>query len=70
MKMEISMNRAFKTLVIFLIAVGIVVAIHNSMTWEDSVKNPENYEFVVEVAFNLGIEPYEVTQAQFNRRYK
>ena len=68
--MENRINRAFKTIVIFLIVVGFVVAIHNSMTWEDSIKNPANQPYVVEVAFNLGIEPYEVTQAQFNRRYK
>lgn len=64
------MNKAFKTLVTILIVVGVVVAIHNSMTWEDSIKNPANQPYIVEVVFNLGIEPQEVTQAQFNRRYK
>lgn len=37
--------------------------------WDDSIKNPENEEFVTEVAFNLGIENSEVTQEQFNMRY-
>lgn len=68
--MENRINRAFKTLVITLIVVGTVIAIHNKITWEDSIKNPANDEFVTEVAFNLGIEKHEVTQAQFNRRYK
>lgn len=37
--------------------------------WPDSILNPENEEFVTEVAFNLGIENSEVTQEQFNQRY-
>ena len=37
--------------------------------WPDSILNPENGEFVTEVAFNLGIENSEVTQEQFNQRY-
>ena len=37
--------------------------------WPDSILNPENGEFVTEVAFNLGIENSEVTQEQFNERY-
>ena len=63
-------DRAFKAVITLLVIVGMIIAIHNKMTWKDSVKNPENWPYVVEVAFNLGIEPYEVTQAQFNRRYK
>lgn len=38
--------------------------------WVDSIKNPENLEFVEEVAFNLGITTSQVTQAQFNKRYE
>ena len=37
--------------------------------WNDSILNPDNGEFVTEVAFNLGIENNEVTQEQFNQRY-
>ena len=37
--------------------------------WPDSILNPENGEFVTEVAFNLGIENSEVTQEQFNIQY-
>jgi hypothetical protein len=35
----------------------------------NSVDNPENEEYVNEVAFNLNIEPEEVTQVMFDARY-
>ncbi len=38
--------------------------------WVDSIENPDNEEFVSEVAFNEGIEFYDVTQKMFNERYK
>lgn len=38
--------------------------------WEDDIKNPENEEYVNEVAFNLDIDPKDVTQEQFDQRYK
>lgn len=37
--------------------------------WPDSILNPENSEFVTEIAFNLGIDNNEVTQEMFNERY-
>lgn len=37
--------------------------------WEDDIRNPENEEFVVETAFNLGKKPKKVTQDEFNQRY-
>lgn len=37
--------------------------------WEDSIKNPENREFVVETAFNNNKKPKNVTQKEFNERY-
>jgi hypothetical protein len=37
--------------------------------WADCIHNPENEEFIVEVAFNLGIKPEMVTQEMFNERY-
>lgn len=37
--------------------------------WDDSVKNPENKEFVAEVAFNLNKKPNKVTQQEFAERY-
>ena len=35
----------------------------------NSIHNPDNAEFVNEVAFNEGIEASSVTQAQFDARY-
>lgn len=42
---------------------------YGKIKWEDSIKNPENGEFVCEVAFNEGCTAEEVTQEQFNARY-
>ena len=39
------------------------------VAWADDVHNPENEEFVCEVAFNLNIPMDSVTQEQFNERY-
>jgi hypothetical protein len=36
---------------------------------KNSIKNPENQEFVEEVAFNAGVKPKKVTQIMFNQRY-
>ncbi len=36
----------------------------------DSIHNPENREYVEEVAFNEGISYEEVTQEMFNNRYQ
>jgi len=41
----------------------------SKVKWEDDIRNSENDEFTVEVAFNLNIPFNEVTQAQFNERY-
>ena len=62
-------NTIYKNLVRFIIAAGIVLAFYNGLTWEDSIKNPANSPYLVECAFNLGIETHEVTQSQFNNRY-
>jgi hypothetical protein len=37
--------------------------------WVNNIKNPENEEFVVEVAFNLHKPVSQVTQQEFNNRY-
>jgi len=38
--------------------------------WKDDVKNPENKEFVGEVAFNKGTKNLKkVSQEEFNKRY-
>ncbi len=36
----------------------------------DDIHNPENKEYVEEVAFNEGISCEEVTQEMFNARYQ
>lgn len=41
----------------------------NDVKWEDNISNPDNEEFVVEVAFNAGVDAEEVTQEMFNSRY-
>lgn len=40
------------------------------VAWKDSIKNPENDAYVVEVAFNEGVDKSQVTQEQFNKRYR
>jgi len=41
----------------------------DAYSWEDSIENPDNAEFLIEVAFNEGVAPEEVTQSMFNQRY-
>lgn len=41
----------------------------DAYSWEDSIKNPDNAEFIIEVAFNEGVAPEEVTQIMFDQRY-
>lgn len=37
--------------------------------WSNNIKNPDNEEFIQEVAFNLNKQPQQVTQQEFNNRY-
>ena len=60
----------------FLVVIAIAALTSCSSTYQhcdaygiNSVDNPENEEFVNEVAFNLSIDPEEVTQAMFDARY-
>jgi len=65
--------------VIMFLFVGALVSINmiscsprkspSAIHWVDSIENPENEQFVNEVAFNEGIEFHEVTQKMFNKRY-
>ena len=41
----------------------------DAYSWEDSIENPDNADFIEEVAFNEGVAPQEVTQIMFNQRY-
>lgn len=64
------MTTIIKTLLILSLCTGCMK--QNSLSqirWCDNINNPENHEFVVEVAFNEGVEMWEVTQEQFNERY-
>ena len=42
---------------------------YGKVKWENSICNPENGDFVAEVAFNEGCTAEEVTQEQFDNRY-
>ena len=60
----------------FLVVIAIAALTSCASTYQhcdaygiNSVDNPENEEFVNEVAFNLSIDPEEVTQAMFDARY-
>jgi hypothetical protein len=52
-----------------LIYVTIMLTGCNSVAWEDDIYNRNNAEYVNEAAWNLGINPSDVTQKQFNLRY-
>ena len=43
--------------------------IQSEVAWEDDINNPDNSEFVIEVAFNNECAPHQVTQDMFNSRY-
>ena len=51
-------------------SVGKPISVDNCPKWADNIHNPDNQEFVEEVAFNLGIYTSQVTQEQFNSRYE
>jgi PBP1b-binding outer membrane lipoprotein LpoB len=64
--------------IITIIALAIILAscsaghkltIDACPTWANNIKNPENLEFVEEVAFNLNKPVSQVTQQEFNNRY-
>ena len=40
-----------------------------TVKWEDSIQNPENADFIDEVAFNEDIAASSVTQQMFDQRY-
>lgn len=39
------------------------------VAWSNDIRNPENLDYVIETAFNLGVTTNQVTQDQFNIRY-
>ena len=62
-------DKVFSNLVHFIIALAVVLAVYNKITFKDSIHNPDNAPYIIECAFNLDIQPGQVTQKQFNQRY-
>jgi hypothetical protein len=62
-------DKIFALIITVCMAVMIVMAVINTRQWPDSIHNPVNAEYVLEVAFNLDIPVDSVTQEQFNNRY-
>lgn len=61
-------------LIVIVIVIGIIIIVIASDAWKakkwnDSIDNPDNSAFVVEVAFNQEIHVDLVSQEQFNERY-
>jgi len=60
------------TIITVLCSCGSVPQEQKALTtvkWEDSIKNPENADFIDEVAFNEGLTSSAVTQQMFDARY-
>jgi len=57
-------------IILITIIIGLCSCYTQQVTWEDSIKNKDNEEYVWEVAINNGIAYDKVTQAMFNVRYK
>jgi len=53
-------------LLILLIPISLI----SCTSYHNSISNPDNKEYIEEVAFNKGIKVNQVTQKQFNQRYK
>jgi hypothetical protein len=41
-----------------------------SIYWKGSIHNSSNDPFIIEVSYNLGIDPDSITQKQFSHRYQ
>ena len=73
-------TRTLNILAVVYFALSITIAIFlgscassnhtcDAYSWEDSIENPDNADFIEEVALNEGVAPEEVTQSMFNQRY-
>jgi len=78
MKRSTLRKSAFVVAIAYMLCVIIVLLMMTScactksttnVSWYNSIKNPENAEYVYEVAFNENITLEEVTQEMFNKRY-
>lgn len=61
--------KTISILIAMVVINGCAMVQQSTGNWDDSILNPENSEFVTEIAFSMGIENSEVTQQQFNERY-
>lgn len=73
MKRQASIGMLYLYIIFIIIAIAALASCstnkHQQCDAYGSVDNPNNEEFVNEVAFNNNIEPEEVTQAMFDARY-
>lgn len=75
MKRSTLRKSAFVVALAYMLCVIIVLLMMTScatttkVSWYNSIKNPENAEYVYEVAFNENITLDKVTQEMFNKRY-
>lgn len=61
--------KTISILIAMVVINGCAMVQQSTGNWDDSIKNPDNEEFVTEVAFHLSIKNSEVTQEMFNKRY-
>lgn len=56
-------------LIMLLFSSCTAIKIASKTPWENDIRNPDNQEYVDEVAFSHNIPSNRVTQEQFNERY-
>ena len=61
--------KTISILIAMVVLNGCAMLQQSTCNWDDSIKNPDNGEYVNEVAFHLRIKNSEVTQQMFNERY-
>jgi uncharacterized protein YxeA len=61
--------KTISILIAMVVINGCAMVQQSTGNWDDSIKNPDNEEYVTEVAFHLSIKNSEVTQEMFNKRY-
>jgi hypothetical protein len=61
--------KTISILIVMVVLNGCAMLQQSTGNWDDSIKNPNNGEFVTEIAFSMGIDNNDVTQKMFNERY-
>jgi len=56
---------------VILIAIPLLISLacYSQVPWKDNIHNPDNADYIAEVAFNLDLPDSMVTQSLFNERY-